>query len=129
VSSRPSGITLLAILLWLAGAAHILGALQEFGILPVVGGPGAGFYVADTPSGIVQVVAAVISLFVAGGLWGMQPWARKAVVLIAVANLAIVFYTKFSGGESWVNAIPGIAVNAAILLYARSPRVREALDA
>jgi hypothetical protein len=58
----------------------------------------------------------------------MQSWARQAVVAIAAVNLLIVFFTKFEGGESWLNAAPGIILNAAILLYGRSPEIRRALD-
>lgn len=125
--TRPTGITLLAILLWLAGAAHVVGALQDFGVLPAVGGAGAGFFVDDPLDGFIQVVAAIVSLFLAGGLWGMQPWARKGVAIVAAVNLLIVVFTRFEGGESWLNVLPGIAVNVAILIYARSPAVRQAL--
>lgn len=125
--NRPTGITLLAILLWLAGAAHVVGALQDFGVLPVAGGVGAGFFVDDLLDGLIQIVAAIVSLFLAGGLWGMQSWARKGVVIVAAVNLLIVVFTRFEGGESWLYVLPGIVVNVAILLYARSPAVRQAL--
>jgi hypothetical protein len=128
LQARPAGITLLAVLIWLAGAAHVLGALQDFGYLPAAGGAGAGFFVDDPVDGLIQAAAAVVSLFLAGGLWGMQSWARKAVVAIAALNIAIVFFTKFEGGESWWYAVPGIVINAAVLLYARSPEVRQALE-
>lgn len=128
MQTRPVGITAIAILLWLAGAAHVVGALQDLGYIPAIGGAGAGFFVSDPIDGLIQIVAAVVSLFIAGGLWGMQSWARKAVVIVAALNLLVVFFTKFEGGESWLNAAPGILLNAAILLYARSPAVRQALD-
>lgn len=128
MQTRPTGITAIAILLWLAGAAHVIGALQDFGVIPAVGSGGSGFFVSDPIDGLLQVGAAIVSLFIAGGLWGMQSWARRAVVVIAALNLLIVFFTKFEGGESWLNAAPGIVLNAAILLYARSPAVRHALD-
>jgi len=127
MTSRPAGITLLAILVWLAGAAHVLGALQDFGYLPAIGGKASGFFVDAPIEGIIQVVAAMITLFVAGGLWGMQPWARRAVVAIAAVNILVVFFTHF-GGESWLNAVPGILINAAILLYTRSPKIRLAMS-
>jgi hypothetical protein len=128
VQTRPPGVTAIAILLWLAGAAHVAGALQDFGFIPAIGGGGAGFFVSDPVDGLLQVGAAIVTLFIAGGLWGMQPWARQAVVAIADVNLLIVFFTKFEGGESWLNAAPGIILNAAILLYGRSPEIRRALD-
>jgi hypothetical protein len=127
VSERPTGITVLAILAWLAGLANVVGALQDFGYLPTVGGTGAGFFVSDPIDGLLQIGAAIVSLFLAGGLWGIHDWARKTIVIIAAVNIVIVFFSKFEGSESWLNALPGLIVNAAILLYARSAEVRQAL--
>jgi hypothetical protein len=126
---RPAGITLLAVLALLAGVAHIVGALQAFGAIPAIGGAGAGFFVSDPGDGIIQIIAALISVAVAGGLWTMQSWARKAIVVIAALNIVVAFFTQIEGGETWLNALPAILINAAILLYARSPRIRAALDA
>jgi hypothetical protein len=128
VTPRPLGITLLAVLAGLAAIAHLAGALQDFGVIPAVGGAGAGFFVADPVDGVIALVAAAVSVAIAAGLWTEQSWARKAVVVIAALNILIIFFTRFEGGESWWNAVPGIIVNAAILLYARTPAVRRALD-
>jgi hypothetical protein len=125
---RSTGITILAVLAALAGVAHIVGALQDFGVIPAAGGGGAGFFVADPVDGVIQVVAALISLALAYGLWSEQSWARTALVVIAALNIVVIFFTQFEGDESWWNAVPGILLNAAILLYARSPAARRALD-
>ena len=126
--SRPLGITVLAILAGLAAVAHLIGALQDYGVLPAAGGGAAGFFVSDPIDGAIQLAAALVSLAIAYGLWSEQSWARKAVIAIAALNLLVIFFTKFEGGESWWNAVPGIIINAAILLYARSATVRQALD-
>jgi hypothetical protein len=128
MQSRPLGITALAILAGLAGVAHLIGALQDFGVIPAAGGRGGGFFVADPVDGIIQTAAAIVSLAIAYGLWSEQSWARKAVVAVAALNIVVIFFTQFEGGESWWNAVPGIILNAAILLYARTPEVRRALD-
>ena len=125
---RPAGITALAILAGLAGLAHIVGALQAFGVIPAAGGGTGGFFVADPVDGAIQIAAAAVSLAVAYGLWGEQAWARRAVIAIAAINIGVIFFTQFEGGESWWNALPGLVFNAAILVYARSPAVRQALD-
>jgi hypothetical protein len=124
----PAGVTILAILAGLAGIAHVVGALQSFGIIPAAGGGAAGFFVADPVDGVIQIAAALASLAVAFGLWVERSWARRVVVAIAAINIGVIFFTQFEGGESWWNAIPGIVLNAAVLLYARSPAVRDALD-
>jgi hypothetical protein len=127
MSKRPLGITILAILAGLAGLAHLMGALQAFGMIPAAGSSGAGFFVADPVDGAIQVSAAVVSLVISYGLWSEQSWARKVIVAIAALNILIILFTQLEGGESWWNAVPGIIVNAAILLYAQSPTVRRAL--
>jgi hypothetical protein len=125
--SRPFGITILAIVAGLAALAHLAGALQDFGVIPAAGGGAGGFFVSNPVDGIIQLAAAVVSLAVAIGLWTEQAWARKTVVAIAAINIGIILFTQFEGGESWLNALPGILLNVAILLYARTPAVREAL--
>jgi hypothetical protein len=125
---RRAGVTILAILAGLAGIAHVVGALQAFGIIPAAGGGAAGFFVADPVDGVIQIAAALVSLAVAFGLWVELSWARRVVVAIAAINIGVIFFTQFEGGESWWNSIPGIVLNAAVLLYARSPAVRDALD-
>jgi hypothetical protein len=118
----------MAVLFGLAGVAHLAGALQDFGIIPAVGGAGGGFFVADPVDGVIELVAVAVSFAVSAGLWMEQSWARKVAMIIAALNILIIFYTRFEGGESWLNAIPGIIVNAAILLYSQSPTVRRALN-
>jgi hypothetical protein len=121
---RSPGITALAILAGLAGIAHIVGAMQAFGVLPAVGGAGAGFFVSDPIDGAIQIAAAIVTLAVAYGLWMQRSWARTAVIAIAAVHIAIIFFTQFNGGDTWWNAVPGIVLNAAILLYVRSATAR-----
>lgn len=128
MSSPKRGLLGLAILAGLASLAHIVGALQSFGMMPVAGGAGAGFFVYDPISGIIQVVAALVTGGLAYGLWRQHAWARKAVVAIAAVNIAVIFFTHFGADESWWNAVPGIVVNAVILLYAMTPAVRQEFD-
>jgi hypothetical protein len=127
-NSRLAGITILAIVAGLAGLAHVVGALQDFGVVPAVGGGTAGFFVADPVDGVIQLVAAVVSFAVAYGLWVERAWARRAVVAIAAINIGLIIFTQLEGGDSWWNAVPGIVINLAILLYARTPTVRHALE-
>ena len=118
----------LAILAALAGLADIVGALQSFGVLPAAGGASAGFFVSDPVAGIIQIAAALVTFALAYGLWQQRGWSRNALVAIAAVNIGILFFTHFGAGESWLNAVPGIMVNAALMLYARTEVVRQELD-
>jgi hypothetical protein len=126
---RPIGITGLAVLAGLAAIAHLVGALQDFGVVPAVRTGGAGFFVSDPVGGAVQLLATILAAALAAGLWTRRAWARTAVVAIAAVNIIVAFATQFDGGAGWVNALPAILLNAAVLVYARSSGVRRALDA
>jgi hypothetical protein len=77
VQTRPPGVTAIAILLWLAGAAHVVGAMQDFGFIPAIGGGGAGFFVSDPVDGLIQVGAAIVTLFIAGACGACSPGRGK----------------------------------------------------
>jgi hypothetical protein len=120
-STRSSSVTILAILFWLSGAFHLIGALLDFGF---TGGPLAptagGLLLPDQTDGLIQAFAAIVNLFVAGGLWGNQAWARGIVIPLAVANLFVALAMRIEDGQSWATALPMIAVSVAILVNARS---------
>jgi hypothetical protein len=128
VQSHKPGIIGLAILAGSAGVADIVGALQSFGVLPAAGGASAGFFVSDPVAGIIQLAAALVTFALAYGLWQQRSWSRKALVAIAAVNIGVIFFTHFGADEGWLNAVPGTVLNAALLLYARTPAVRQELD-
>lgn len=129
MQSRPVAITILAALCWLAGAVNVIGALQEFGHLPAVGLGSGALFLDNRIDGWLLAGMAIASLFLAGGLWAAHDWAKRAVLAIAALNIAVTCFTRFEGGQSWVNAVPGIVVNAGILLYARTAAAQSELNA
>lgn len=124
---RPRIVTILAGLCWLAGAVNVVGALQEFGHLPVLASGGGALFLENRIDGWLLAAMAIISLFLAGGLWATHDWAKRALVAVAALNILVTFFTQFEGGQSWIGALPGIVVNAAILLFARTPEARSEL--
>ena len=125
---RSGAITILAALCWLAGAINVVSALQEFGHLPMLRAGGGTLFVENQMDGWLLAAMAIVSLFLAGGLWAAHGWAKRAVVLVAALNILVTFFTQFEGGQSWINAVPGIVVNAAILLYAQTTPARSELN-
>jgi hypothetical protein len=128
VQSRSAAIAILATLSWLAGAVNVVGALQEFGRLPMLGAAGSAVLADNRVDGWLLAAMAIISLFLAGGLWAAHGWAKRAVLAVAALNILVTFFTQFEGGQSWIASVPGIVISAAILLYARTPDARSALN-
>jgi hypothetical protein len=128
VQPRPAAISILAALCWLAGAVNVIGALQQFGHLPSLASEGSAMLVANQVDGWLLSAMAIVSLFLAGGLWAAHNWAKRAVLAVAALNILVTFFTQFEGDQSWLNAVPAILINAAILLYARTADAKSALN-
>lgn len=124
-NARTAPQTTLAVLVWLAGAFHLVGALLDFGIItaPFASSAG-GFLLPDQTDGLIQAFAAIVNLFVAGGLWGNQSWARDFVVPLAAGNLLVALATRIDGGQSWVTVLPMLLISSIILVVARSEAQR-----
>jgi hypothetical protein len=121
MKARSTPVTSMAVLVWLAGAFHLIGALLDFSIVGGQLAPDAnGFLLHDQTDGLIQAFAAIVNLFVAGGLWGNQSWARDTVVPLAVANLAVTLAVRIEGGQTWLTVLPTLVVSGAILVIARS---------
>ena len=97
---RPLGVTIIAILV-------AIGAIFEI-IAGVVG------LAVFAPIGIFALIVGVISLFVAWGLWTLQPWAFWTVVIVEVIHLvqAILSMTRGQG-----TGIGDLVIPIIILLY------------
>lgn len=125
---RPTAITVLAALFWLAGAVNVIGALQNFGHLPAFDAAGGAELLDNQLDGWLLAAMAIISLFLAGGLWAVHPWAKRVVVVAAALNLIVTLIAQFEGSQSWVAIVPGLVINLGILMYVRSHETRAALD-
>ena len=128
MQSRPAAISVLAVLCWLAGAVNVLGALQEFGHLPALSSSGTTMLAENWVDGWLLAAMAIISLFLAGGLWAAHGWARRVVLVVAGLNILVACFAHFEGDLSWLNVVPAIVVNAAILVYARTANASAALN-
>lgn len=125
---RSTAITILAALCWLAGAVNVIGALQNFGHLPMLSPTGSALLADNPVDGWLLAAMAIISLFLAGGLWAVHPWAKRVVLGVAVLNILATVFAQFEGGQSWVGAVPGVVINLGILAYARTADAQSALN-
>ena len=121
MNARPAPKVTLAVLFWLAGAFHLVGALLDFGFMDGPFGPAtSGLLLPDQTDGLIQAFAAFVNLFVVGGLWGNQMWARDIVMPLVAINLLVALATRIEDSQSWVSVLPMVFVSIAILLIARS---------
>lgn len=114
---RPLGVTIIAILLFVAGASAILSALAGFGIF---GGDRA---MLAYP--ILLLLVAVVQMSVASGLWQLLKWAWMAAVAIVLVTIVVNVVAIF-GGVQLYSIIISLAIDVIVLLYLYSANVRRA---
>ena len=134
-TTRPTGVTLLAIVFILLGLLSLFWSLLVFGFGAATGVVGTLFGDdvmatvggAQTINGIVGVVGAVIDLVVAYGLLALKRWAwLLALVGVGISVVSGVL-GLFSGGFVAVCCgVIGLIIPAGILYYLLQPEVRQA---
>ncbi len=110
-NSRPLGITIIAGLMGLFAFLGLCGSLTGLGLSPfaIFGEGGLGAMFSAGFSSIFGLVLSVGGLYVAWGLWTLQPWAFWATVIIEVLNLlngGLAFSGGLRGAVCGVNIIP-----------------------
>ena len=102
VNARPMGITIIAGLIGLFAFVGLCGSLTGLGFAPfaVFGDGGLGAMFSHGIQALVGLVLALGGLFIAWGLWTLQPWAFWATVILEVLNL-------FNGGLAWSMGLRG----------------------
>ena len=116
-ATRPTGITILAVLAAIGGVLGLFGGfLVLFAGTVLFGGLGAIL-------GLAYLAYAGLFIAFAWGAWTMQPWAWALGVAGAVFGivLAILFIL---GGSSILNQAVGIVVDGAILYYLNQPSIK-----
>jgi hypothetical protein len=106
---RPLGISVLALLMFLAGATWLLAGF----VLPLVSAPVAPWYIA--------LGAAAYFLVLGWGLWGLRRWAYLAALLMCVV---LGFYQLQSAVVLGQNVLVPALLLLATFGYLLLPRVR-----
>jgi hypothetical protein len=116
-STRPTGITVLAIL---AGIGGVLGLLGGFAVLfagtVIFGGLGALL-------GLAFLAYAALLIALAWGAWTMQPWAWPLGVAVAVFGI-VLSVLSIIGGSGIASQILSIVVDGGILYYLNQPTIK-----
>ena len=123
--SRPTGISIIAVLLFVAAALDIV-----YGILAMVSAPtfvtssGVAVMVQISPWGFL--LSGLLAFIVGYGLWTLRGWAFWAVVILEIANLIFGAVLLFSVYNVWA-VLLSMVIPAVILIYFFSDsHVREA---
>ena|SRR5688572_2488109 len=135
---RPTGVTILAILGFIIGGLHFVGAFLAFAsgsmlsaqarsgyfvpmAAPVVDAFGSlGFWI-----GIFGMIAAAITLAAAGGLWVMSNFGYWLTIIAMVLNLIGDVMQWLGAQFTWPSLI-GALFAVGVLVYLSRPAVREA---
>jgi uncharacterized membrane protein (DUF2068 family) len=98
MSARPIGVTIIAIIVAIAGIYEIIiGALTLIILI-----------------GIVPLILGILALILAGGLWRLRMWAFWATVVIAVFN---IIDDIFDIARSQGSHVVGMVLWVIVLLY------------
>jgi hypothetical protein len=126
--SRPFGVTLLAILAGLGAVVAVWHTLQFLHILPLNIETALGevrFFTFDIFGAMLWGIMALIWIWVARGLWNLDPQAWLFVVVLATLNLILAVVSVF-GASTWQAMLPSLIVNGLVLIYGVSSGVKSA---
>jgi hypothetical protein len=126
VNGRPTGITIIAIILAVGGMFSILTGTEALKITNFGLGPVAE---AANVSGWGSVISGVLTLIAAGGLFTLKGWAWiLATVVLVIRVVADIWAALVVGISSslGIGAIVSAVISAVILWYFLRPNVRSA---
>ncbi len=122
--TRPLGITILAILAIIFGAAPLFFALATFGVLgSEMLGATAQLGQASLFLGILSLVVGALYLAFGIGAWTLKPWAWTLGVWSQVLALIQACFHLFSSGRT---VLVDALIAAVILYYLFRPHVKQA---
>lgn len=123
-TSRPVGVTILAILALIAGLVNAFHALQFLAVFPVVFGP-VRFFTFNFLGALGFIVLAAIWIWVFRMLWQVNPQGWSFMTILAIINIAFALIAVI-GSSTFGEELPTILINAIVLIYAYSSGVKKA---
>jgi zinc-ribbon domain len=113
--TRPTGVTILAVLEILGGLALLAG-----GALLAVVGAIAGSGLIGGAGGIL-VILGLLSFVVTYGLWTGKGWAWRIALILSVVG---IIFGAISIAEGLTGSVIGIIINLVVIYYLTRPYVR-----
>ena len=124
--TRPLGVTIIAVLLLIAGVLELLlGGLTLVGVFAVghvitVHGHPTTAHVVDALGsvlGVISLVIGLVTLIFAWGLWTLKNWAFWLVVALEAFSLLRHLFEFTRPDHSTVSIVLGMILPVVILLY------------
>lgn len=123
--SRPTGVTILALLAFLAAIPALVAGLAAVGVATFV----EAVPVPDTfmyAVGAGTLIYAGLSLVLAYGFWSMRSWAWIVGVGLQVLGI-VTALSQYANGERYLaSLVIGLVLPAAILFYLFQPHIKTA---
>ena len=125
--SRPTGISIIAVLLFIAAALDLV-----YGILAMVQVP--VFYTSSGVAVMVQIspwgflLSGLLAFLVGYGLWTLRGWAYWAVVILEIANLIFGAVLLFSVYNVWAVLLSMVIPAVVLIYFFADSHVREAFN-
>jgi hypothetical protein len=117
--ARPVGITIIAVLAFVAGAFGLLASLTIFGL-------GGGL---AATSGLITLLIAVAEIALGYGFWMLKPWSWRLGLTLAIVNPAWEIARFLFRGADPLNLLIAIVFAAVWLYYLNLPSIRSAFGA
>jgi len=116
--SRPFGVTIISILIIIAGVISLLIGIGSVAIGPLIG-------LVFVVTGAISLALGVAYLVMAFGLWKGKGWAWTISTIVLFIGIVIdmISLPRRSVGDI-VSSIVSIAINAVILYYLFRPHVK-----
>jgi hypothetical protein len=134
VNTRPTGITVLAVLSAIGGVLGILGGSAAvfggafLGVAGAAAGVGAlGGLLAVV--GLIILALSIAQLFLAYGFWTIKPWAWRLGVALSAASIAFAVLQFLAVRQDFVGLLISVAINGIILYYLNQPEIRRLFNA
>lgn len=123
MKERPTGVTIISIIIVLLGIWTFCAGLVAFGTFGFrfltsifgFGGPGLGF------TSLFSAIWGAVTILFGWGLWRMRYWAWLGTVIVLGIKLLFALFAIFGpAGVDWVGTI----VSLVVLAYLVTPNIR-----
>ncbi len=123
MTNRPTGVAILAILLILGAVLNLISIMSSILIYGIIYGAYTG-------------ILGVVNLIIGISLWGMQPWAGKAAIIIEVIGiitsiLMVLWITTLFpllGSLLLISIAPSMIIPIIVIIYLMQNSIKEAFE-
>lgn len=122
---RPTGVSLIAILVGLGGAIGILAALFDLGLFGEATFYGGDRFLSATLSGYGLLGLSIIQLAIAYGLWKLIGWARGVTMIVLGVRFLNDLFALIGGGNLMA-ILFNMLISVIVLWYLVQPEIKDA---